>query len=110
MKKSKIVSLVLITAALASCNKTEEDGDWGGNKKVYVRSDSTASYSHHSGGAWLWFYAFRPYGYYSGGMYHRSGYYSGGIGHSANVGNNASKSRAARGGFGRSGGGRSSWS
>jgi hypothetical protein len=110
MKKSKIVSLVLITAALSSCNKNaEEDGDWGGDKKVYIRSDSTASYSHHHGGAWIWYYAFRPYGYYSGGFYHRAGYYSGGIGHSANVGSNAAKGRVSRGGFGRSGA-RSVWS
>ena len=40
MKKSKLVSLVLITAALASCNKTEKQqgasGDWDENsgKKV----------------------------------------------------------------------------
>ena len=49
MKKSKLVSLVLITATLASCNKTDTQkggasGDWGDKteKKVYMRSDSTA--------------------------------------------------------------------
>jgi hypothetical protein len=102
-KKSKIVSLVLITASLASCHKSQDDEDWGGSKKVYIRSDTSASYSHHSSGAWLWFYAFRPYGMYRNGIYSRGGYYSGGIGHNANVGSNFAKGRATRGGFGRSG-------
>jgi hypothetical protein len=107
MKKSKIVSLVLITAALASCEKKDQaSGDWDPNKKVYIRSDSTASYSHHVGGAWLWFYAFRPYGIFRNGSYNRAGFYSSGIHHSANVGRNGFKSNASRGGFGRSGGGR----
>jgi hypothetical protein len=112
MKKSKIVSLVLITAALASCNKPEPSnasGDWGdekGSKKVYMRSDSTAQYTrthHHSGmgSAILWYYAFRPY---HGGGYggYRSGYYSSGLSHRSNVGSNPSKSSVSRGGFGRS--------
>jgi hypothetical protein len=111
MKKSKIVSLVLITAALASCNKPEPSsasGDWGdekGSKKVYMRSDSTAQYTrtHHSGmgSMLLWYYAFRPY---HGGGYggYRSGYYSGGLSHSSNVGSNPTKSNVSRGGFGRS--------
>jgi hypothetical protein len=113
MKKSKLVSLVLITAALASCNKKVENdgasGDWGdekGGKKVYMRSDSTAQYTrthHHSGmgSMILWYYAFRPY---HGGGYggYRSGYYSGGLSHRSNVGSNPSKSNVSRGGFGRS--------
>ena len=102
MKKSKIVSLVLITATLAACHK-EQVEDWNGNKKVYIRSDSTAAYSHHHGGAWLWFYAFRPYGMYRNGSYSRMGYYSSGIHHNSNIGSNAFKGRATRGGFGSSG-------
>jgi hypothetical protein len=104
MKKSKFISLVLITATLAACQKKQEDEDWGGTKKAYLRSDSTASYTrHHGGNAWLWFYAFRPYGIFSNGSYRRAGYYSGGISHSSNIGSNSYKGRASRGGFGRSG-------
>jgi hypothetical protein len=104
MKKSKIISLVLVSAALASCHKnTPEDGDWNDSKKVYIRSDTSAAYSHHHGGAWLWYYAFRPYGFYRGGAYNRAGYYSNSIHHNANIGKNFSKANITRGGFGRSG-------
>lgn len=112
MKKSKLVSLVLITAALASCNKADSQkgasGDWDDNsgKKVYMRSDTTARYSrthHHSGvgTALLWYYAFRPYGSsgYNNG-YNRTGFYSRGLSQSSNIGSNAVKSNISRGGFG----------
>ncbi|MBL7814879.1 MAG: hypothetical protein JNL70_07710 [Saprospiraceae bacterium] len=114
MKKSKIVSLVLISAALASCNKEQKgaSGDWDEktDKKVYMRSDTTARYSrthHHGvGNALLWYYAFRPYGTsgayssgYSGG-YTRTGFYSRGLSRSSNIGSNATKSTISRGGFG----------
>ena len=113
MKKSKLVSLVLITAALAACDKLDAQnnsgasGDWGDNgtkneKKVYMRSDTTAKYSrtHHSGigTALLWYYAFRPYG--GSGLGYRTGYYSGSIARSSNVGTNSVKSGIVRGGFG----------
>jgi hypothetical protein len=108
MKKSKIINLVLISAALASCNKKEDSGasgDWDDNsgKKVYMRSDTTAQYTrthHHSGigTALLWYYAFRPYS--GGGMGYRTGYYSGGLSHQSNVGRNPAKSGISRGGFG----------
>jgi hypothetical protein len=101
MKKSTCIELVLITAALASCNKPQPD--WDTNNRVHVRSDSTAPYTrmHHYGGGGLWYYAFRPYGYYYGGMYRRAGYYSGAIGSVSNIGNNGFKSSVVRGGFGR---------
>ena len=112
MKKSKLVSLVLITATLAACNKPNAQnngasGDWGENgnkneKKVYMRSDSTAKYSrtHHSGigTALLFYYAFRPYG--GSGMGYRQGYYSGSIARSSNIGTNSVKGGIVRGGFG----------
>lgn len=110
MKKSKAITLVLITSALASCHKEKPQdggGDWG-DQKVYMRSDSTAGYTrthHHGAGigtALLWYYAFRPYGGYSGNGYNRAGYYSSGIGKSSNVGSNSTKSSLTRGGFGRS--------
>lgn len=104
MKKSKFISLVLITSALASCHKEEKKVN---EKSVYMRSDSTANYSRshcHSGG-WLWYYAFRPYGYYDShnGSYHRAGFYSSGISEHSNVGTSHSKSGIVRGGFGRGG-------
>lgn len=102
MKKSKLVSLVLISAALASCHKKEP---FNPNKKnVYMRGDTTANYSrtHHSGSgnAFLWWYAFRPYGSYMNGAYHHNGYYSGGISESSNIGRSSAKTTAVRGGFG----------
>jgi hypothetical protein len=113
MKKSKLVSLVLITAALASCNKKESQssgasGDWGDakEKKVYMRSDSTATYTrthHHSGfgTGLLLYYAFRPYGSYNNGFgYNRAGYYSGNLHSKSNVGTSVAKSNIVRGGFG----------
>ena len=110
MKKSRCIELVLITAALASCNQPKKD--WGednnGTNKVHLRSDSTAPYTtvhHHSGigTALLWYYAFRPYGNYNNGFYQRAGYYSGGISHFSNIGSNGFKGSVARGGFGRGG-------
>jgi hypothetical protein len=109
MKKSKMVSLVLISAALASCNKNDLANE---NKKVYMRSDTTAPYSraHPTGGGgsslaagMLWFYAFRPYGSYSGGNYNRAGYYSSGLKESSNLGHNTTKKGIVKGGFGHSG-------
>lgn len=103
MKKSKIVKLVLLASVVSSCNyntpKQEE-------KKVYLRSDTTANYSrangvgsHHGMG----YYAFIPYGLLMNNSYRRAGYYSSGISEKSNVGRNPVKGSAVRGGFGRSG-------
>jgi hypothetical protein len=105
MKKSKMVSLVLITAALASCNKNDNSNE---NKKVYMRSDSTAPYSRAYIGngmatGLLLYYAFRPYGSYNFGSYNRAGYYSSGINEKSNLGNNTTKKGIVKGGFGHSG-------
>lgn len=107
MKKTKYIQLVLITAALASCNQAKKP-DWDDNSKLHIRSDSTAPYTnvHNHGGigtALLWYYAFRPYGNYSNGYYQRAGYYSSAIHPSSNIGSNGFKSAISRGGFGRSG-------
>ena len=105
MKKSKHIKLILITAALASCNRPGNN-DWeGSTNHTYIRSDSTAPYNrtHHyygGGGSRLWYYAFRPYGNYYDGSYRRAGYYSDAIHPSANIGNNGFKSGVVRGGFG----------
>jgi hypothetical protein len=107
MKKSKYIELVLITAALASCDRPSKEKDWEGGNKTYLRSDTTAPYtqarSHGIGTALLWYYAFRPYGSFSNGAYQRAGYYSNGLRQSSNFGSNGFKSAAARGGFGRGG-------
>ena len=102
MKKSNTVTLVLISAALASCNQHTEPTatDWEyGNKHVYMRSDTSAAYSptyHYN----HWYRAFRPYGAYYGGNYYRYGYYSNIISQRANLGSNSYKSYIVRGGFG----------
>lgn len=112
-KSSKAVSLVLITAVLASCSKPEEKKE--DQQRVYMRADASAPYtevtdqyqSQRSGGsmgmgnALLWYMAFRPM--MGGGM----GYTSQGISPQSNVGTNTAKSTAyksqsARGGFGKS--------
>jgi hypothetical protein len=102
MKKSRHIHLVLITAALASCHKPANH--WTNGNAVYLRSDSTAPYTRvsHQGVPGLWYYAFRPYGYYSFGAYRRVGYYSNAISESSNIGNNSAKSGIVRGGFGGS--------
>jgi hypothetical protein len=117
MKKSKTVQLVLLGAAWvaaqqASAQSKGAEGSWDtkGEKKVYMRADTTAGYTrthHHYGGgvgnALLYYYAFRPYGRYYGNTYRRTGYYGGGLSHSSNVGRSSFKSGVTRGGFGRSG-------
>lgn len=112
MKKSKFLQFALITTALASCYKPQKEQPQWGDQKVYMRSDTSAAYSHTrhygGGGSWLWFYAFRPYGYYNGGNYYRS-YYSSGIPAGSNYGSNGLKAMAvSRGGFGGTGLGRGS--
>jgi hypothetical protein len=107
VKKTSHISLVLITAALASCNRPAGQ-DWvnanGEHRRVYIRSDSTAPYApmSHPAGSLLWYYAFRPYGsysYFSG--YRRVGYYSSAISERSNIGLSSEKGGIIRGGFGR---------
>ena len=101
MKKTKVVSLILITAALASCHRKTPKLI----RTFHMRGDTTAPfkrtrvYSHNS----HWFYAFRPYGFYSGGVYQRAGFYSSSIPLTSNVGGNSFKGTIARGGFGSGG-------
>lgn len=106
MKKSKIATLVLITASLASCNKQKKVEDWDNGNQVYMRSDTTADYQYTGcSGAnsyWLWHYAFRPYGMYYGGNYQHYGYYSSAISERANIGASVGKTSVVRGGFGSS--------
>ena len=101
MKKSKHIHLVLITAALASCHHPNRE--WTNGNRVYVRGDSTAPYTrayHPYGTPGIWYYAFRPYGTYYFGSYHRVGYYSDAISENSNIGTSGSKGAIVRGGFG----------
>jgi hypothetical protein len=79
MKKTKNISLVLITAALASCDKQLANPKEGeipydeDRTTVYMRSDTTEDYAavntYNTYGN-LWYYAFMPdYVYYNGGYY-----------------------------------------
>ena len=105
MKKTQHISLVLITAALASCNRPGNP-DWvnanGEHRRVYIRSDSSAPYTpmHHPSGIHGWYYAFRPYGSYDFFGYRRAGYYSSAISEKSNIGTNFTKSGIVRSGFG----------
>lgn len=101
MKKTKLINLVLITSALASCHQAAKKDYTKPN--VYMRGDSSAPYSRthvHGSNPWLWYYAFRPYGYYNNGLYNHTGYYSSGIHESSNIGTSTTKSGIIRGGFG----------
>jgi hypothetical protein len=105
MKKSAIIKLVLVASVAAACSQKKDD-EWEGStkKKVYMRSDTSASYSHarHHGGHFP-FFVFRPYGMMGSNGFHRAGYYSGALHQSSNIGRNSMKSGIARSGFGRSG-------
>ncbi len=98
MKKSKIIKLVLVASAFSSCNNSSLRPE----KRVYMRSDSTAGYSHMNRHYYGMYYAFRPYGIYNYGGYSRAGYYSSAIPEKSNVGSNSFKTNVVRGGFGSS--------
>jgi hypothetical protein len=105
MKKSAIINLVLIATVAAACGQKKED-EWEGStkKKVYMRSDTTASYSRaHYRGSMLPFFVFRAYGAMGANGFRRTGYYSDAIHSSSNAGRNSAKSSISRSGFGRSG-------
>ncbi len=104
MKKSTTVKLLFVTGILAACSQ-EKPKEWGNEKKVYMRSDTTASYSTAHGfmTGYLLYHAFRPYGAYSNGAYQRAGYYSDAISSKSNIGRSTYKGNVVRGGLGRSG-------
>lgn len=103
MKKSSSVKLLFVTGLLAACTQKEE---WPSDEKtVYMRSDSTASYTRSHGFApgFFWYHAFRPYGAFYNGNYHKAGYYSDAISNKSNIGRNTYKGNITRGSLGRSG-------
>lgn len=104
MKKSSSIKLLFVTGILASCAQ-EKTKEWGSEKKVYMRSDTTASYSSSHGfiTGLLLYHAFRPYGGYNNGVYQRAGYYSDAISTKSNIGRSSYKGNVVRGGLGRSG-------
>lgn len=105
MKKSKSVKLLFVTGILAACTQQPAD-DWAADeKKVYMRSDTTAPYSRTSGffTGFLLYNAFRPYGMFSNGAYQKAGYYSDAISAKSNVGRSTFKGNVVRGTLGRSG-------
>lgn len=105
MKKSKSIKLLFVTGILAACTQEPSKVQGQNEKKVYMRSDSTASYSRSHGfmTGLLLYHAFRPYGAYSNGAYQRSGYYSDAISTKSNIGRSTYKGNIVRGGLGRSG-------
>ncbi|MGZ5192305.1 MAG: hypothetical protein ACXWB4_02080 [Kaistella sp.] len=104
MKKSKQITLIFVAGLLTSCNTKPEEKSWDGEKKVYMRSDSTAQYSPSHGfmTGLLLYHVFRPYGYYGANGFQR-GYYSKSISDQSNVGKNAYKGNVVRGGMGKTG-------
>ena len=99
MKKSKAIQLVLVASIISSCNNHKPVPE----KRVYMRSDSTANYSHAHGLGFLGgYYAFRPYGIFRNNGYSRAGYFSSALHEQANIGTNGFKGTVVRGGFGSS--------
>ncbi|MDR2234644.1 MAG: hypothetical protein LBE92_00830 [Chryseobacterium sp.] len=103
MKKSGSIKLLFVTGILAACSQEKPKNP--NEKKVYMRSDTTASYSRSHGfvTGLLLFHAFRPYGVYSHGSYQKAGYYSDAISSKSNIGRNSYKGNVVRGGLGKSG-------
>ena len=105
MKKSSSIKLLFVTGLLASCTQKKPEDQWKNEKKVYMRSDSTATYTRSHGfmPGYFWYHAFRPYGSFHNGSFQRAGYYSDAISSKSNVGRSTYKGNVVRGGLGRSG-------
>lgn len=86
MKKSKAISLVLVTGLLGCGHPRQQN-------RLYLRTDSDGYYTPATSG-YNGYYIFRPYGIYYGGSYIRQGY--------SNEGVHASEANVTRGGFGGS--------
>ncbi len=86
MKKSKAITLVLVTGLLG-CNRPHQQN------RLFMRTDTTGSYTRGVPG-YMGYYIFRPYGTYFAGSYIRQGY--------SNEGMHPSEASITRGGFGGS--------
>ena len=93
MKKTKAITLVLVTGLLGCNNKPQQ------HNRLYMRTDSVSNYTHGATG-FNGYYIFRPYGMYYGGRggYIRQGYSN------LSVHSSLPQSSISRGGFGRTGG------
>jgi hypothetical protein len=98
MKKSEFIKLVLVATVLSSCNSQNSRPE----KNVYMRSDTTAQYSHVHPGLHGSYIPFIAYGLLRGNSYSRAGYFSSAINERSNIGSNAFKGNVVRGGFGSS--------
>ncbi|MEO6521416.1 MAG: hypothetical protein ABIN91_07060 [Mucilaginibacter sp.] len=109
MKKSKAITLVLVTGLLGcSHNKPEHN-------RLYMRTDSTGNYTHATTG-YHGYYVFHAFGTYYPGAYYGNGYggYYGGAyggrsgyirqGYSNSGVHSSEGGGVSRGGFGSSGG------
>ena len=84
MKKSEYISLVLISAALASCDRQlsdTADGEIpnGERNQVFMRTDTEDVYTPvnlYPYNNALWYYSFVPYGYYNNYNTFYYGYYN----------------------------------
>ncbi|WP_099765183.1 hypothetical protein [Chryseobacterium sp. 52] len=103
MKKSSSIKLLFVTGVLAACSQEKPKDN--AEKKVYMRSDTTATYTRSHGfmAGILLYHAFKPYGAYSYGSYQKAGYYSDAISTKSNIGRNNYKGNVVRGQLGRSG-------
>ena len=111
MKKSKAITLVLVTGLLG-CKHGKPD-----HNRLYMRTDSTGTYTPATTG-FHGYYVFRAYGAYydndnnggNGGGGYGGGYYGGYYGGRyvregySNASVHASEGSVSRGGFGRTGG------
>jgi hypothetical protein len=87
MKKSKAISLILVTGLLG-CGRNHLQ-----QNRLYMRTDTVDNYTPSTIG-YHGYYAFRPYGTYYAGSYRRQGY--------SNAGVHTSEESVSRGGFGGS--------
>ena len=86
MKKSKAITLVLVTGILGCSHPQPQN-------RLFMRTDTSGYYTHGTPG-YHGYYIFRPYGMYYGGSYFRQGY--------SNAGVHTSEGSVTRGGFGGS--------
>ena len=84
MKKSKVISLALVSGLLG-CSKPHQQN------RLYLRTDTTGSYTP-ANAQYHGYFVFRPQGVYVGNSYIRQGYSS------ENV--HSSEESVSRGGFG----------
>jgi uncharacterized protein YgiB involved in biofilm formation len=91
MKKSKTIHLVLMGSLLASCHSKEQPKE----DRLYLRTDTTSSYTHHHYGG---FVHFSPY-------YNWHPFYGQSVGYDSRSisPRTSSYSHVTRGGFGSSG-------